>query len=121
MDSLLRHFGQLLRRLLRKGDLAIHHGGGVFFIISPDTTLPQSVLAAERLRAQILSHDLGRPLVVYQGCTIYLPGEDNKDFVARARLALLEAVKAGPNKVAQRDPWGKMAPFPSRPLKLDSL
>jgi len=114
LENLLSQFGPLLRRVLRKSDTVVHHGSGVFFIISPGTTLPQAVLAAERLCTMLSSHDfgLGHPLTLYLGCTIYRTGEDAKEFTVRARLALMDAVNMGPNQIGQRDPWGKIAGFP---------
>jgi len=114
-DDLLRQLGQVLRRYLRKSDAAVHYGGGVFFIVAPGTTLPQSIMAAERLITLFKEYDfgLGRPVRPYLGCTIYRPGEETREFVVRARQALLDAVKTGPNTIGQRDPSGKTAAGPA--------
>jgi diguanylate cyclase (GGDEF)-like protein len=105
-DDLLRKIGHLLRRSLRKSDAAVYYGGGVFFIVAPGTTLQQSIMAAERLITLFRGHDfgLGRHLSLYLGCTSYQPGEEPKEFIVRARQALMDAVKDGPNKVGQRAP-----------------
>ena len=110
-DDLLRQFGHVLRRFLRKSDTAVHYGGGVFFIVAPGTSLPQAIMAAERLAALFKDYDfgLGRPVSPYLGCTSYRPGEETREFVVRARQALLDTVKTGPNTVGQRDPLGKPA------------
>jgi len=105
-NDLLLQLGQMLRRFLRKSDAAVHYGGGMFFIVAPGTTLPQAILAAERLIVLLKGHDfgLGRPLSPYLGCTSYRPGEEAMEFIVRARQALLDAVKTGPHTVGQRDP-----------------
>jgi diguanylate cyclase (GGDEF)-like protein len=105
-EALLRQIGHLLRRSLRKSDAAVHYGGGVFFIVAPGTTLQQSVMAAERLITLFKGHDFGggRHLNLYLGCTSYQPGEEAKEFIVRARQALMDAVQAGPNSVGQRAP-----------------
>jgi diguanylate cyclase (GGDEF)-like protein len=105
-EELLRQVGHLLRRSLRKSDAAVHYGGGVFFIVAPGTTLQQSIMAAERLISLFKGYDfrIGRPLNLYLGCTSYQPGEEAKELIVRARQALMDAVKAGPNKVGQRAP-----------------
>jgi len=105
-DRFLRQIGHVLRQSLRKSDSAVHYGGGVFFIVAPGTTLPQAILAAERLMKLFQGHDFGsgRPLNLYMGCTAYRLGEEAREFVVRARQALLEAVKTGPNTVGQLEP-----------------
>jgi diguanylate cyclase (GGDEF)-like protein len=105
-EELLRQIGHLLRRSLRKSDAAVHYGGGVFFIVAPGTTLQQSIMAAERLISLFKGYDfgIGRHLNLYLGCTSYQPGEEAKELIVRARQALMDAVKAGPNKVGQRAP-----------------
>ena len=108
-NDLLRQLGQILRRFLRKSDAAAHCGGGVFFIVATGTALPQAIMAAERLNAIFKGYDfgLGRPVRPYMGCTSYRPGEEPGVFVARARQALLDAVRSGPDTVGQRDPLEK--------------
>ena len=110
-DDLLRQFGHVLRRSLRKSDAAVHYGGGVFFVVAPSTTMPQSVMAAERLIALFRSYDfgLGQPLNLFMGCAVYQPGEEPQAFVDRTRQAHMDALKAGPNKIGQRPPWGRAA------------
>ena len=113
-DQALRQLGRILRHSLRKSDAAVRYGGGEFAVIAPGTSLPQSFLAAERLCALIAAADFGSGgrLTVSLGCTIYRPGENYKEFIARAVLALQDAQKAGQNQVRQRDPWGKLAALP---------
>jgi diguanylate cyclase (GGDEF)-like protein len=112
-DQVLRQLGQILRHSLRKSDAALRYGNEEFSVIAPGTSLSQSLLAAERLRELIAGHDFGlsRRVTISLGCTVYRPGEDYKEFISRARLALQDAKKSGRNKVSQRDPWGKIANF----------
>lgn len=106
-DSVLTQFGDLLRRSLRKNDAPVRYGGEEFAIIAPNTSLPQSVQVAEKVRRKVEEHDfgIGRRLTVSIGCTIYRPGEDSRDFIARADMALYDAKHAGKNTVCLRDPW----------------
>ncbi|MGL4209585.1 MAG: GGDEF domain-containing protein, partial [Candidatus Adiutrix sp.] len=100
--------GEILRNSLRKNDAAVRYSGEEFMVIAPNTSLKQSVYVAEKLRKIIETHDfaLARTITASIGCTIYRPGEDCRDFIARAKSALLDAKQSGKNTVCQRDPWG---------------
>lgn len=106
-DSVLTQIGGLLRRSLRKNDAPAHYGGEKFAVIAPNTTLPQSGQVAEKLRAIVANHDFGtgRQVTISIGATIYRPGEDSRDFISRADLALYDAKHGGQNTVCLRDPW----------------
>jgi len=110
-DSILIQIGEILRRSLRKNDAPVRYGGEEFAVIAPNTSLPQSLLVAEKLRSKVASHDFGinRQVTISIGCTIYRPGEDAKDFIDRADMALYDAKHAGKNTVCQRDPWTERA------------
>ncbi len=106
-DSVLTQIGELLRRSLRKNDAPVRYGGEEFAVIAPNTSLPQSLQVAEKLRRIVAEHDfgIGRQVTISIGCTIYRPGEDSREFISRADLALYDAKHAGKNTVCQRDPW----------------
>ena len=114
-DSVLTQIGELLRRSLRKNDAPVRYGGEEFAIIAPNTSLPQSLQVAEKVRRKVAEHDfgIGRQLTVSIGCTIYRPGEDSRDFISRADMALYDAKHSGKNTVCQRDPW--MPDLPPNP------
>ena len=114
-DSILSQLGELLRRSLRKNDAPVRYGGEEFAVIAPNTSLPQSLLVAEKLRRMVAGHDfgIGRQVTISIGCTIYRPGEDSRELIARADLALYDAKHAGKNTVCQRDPWSANLPDPS--------
>lgn len=106
-DSVLTQIGELLRKSLRKNDAPVRYGGEEFAVIAPNTSLPQSLQVAEKLRRIIADYDFGinRKVTISVGCTIYRPGEDSREFISRADLALYDAKHAGKNAVRQRDPW----------------
>lgn len=106
-DSVLTQIGELLRKSLRKNDAPVRYGGEEFAVIAPNTSLAQSLQLASKIRRIVADHDFGidRRVTVSVGCTIYRPGEDSREFIARADLALYDAKRAGKNTVCQRDPW----------------
>lgn len=106
-DSILTQLGDIMRRSLRKNDAPVRYGGEEFAVIAPNTSLPQSMLVAEKLRSFVADNDfgIGRQVTISIGTTIYRPGEGSKDFIARADAALYDAKRAGKNTVCQRDPW----------------
>ncbi|MDR1045305.1 MAG: GGDEF domain-containing protein [Candidatus Adiutrix sp.] len=106
-DSILTQIGEILRRSLRKNDAPVRYGGEEFAIIAPNTSLSQSMQVAEKIRRLVAEHDFGieRRVTASIGCTIYRPGEDSREFISRADLALYDAKHAGKNTVRQRDPW----------------
>jgi len=118
-DSILSQMGELLRRSLRKNDAPVRYGGEEFAVIAPNTSLPQSLLVAEKLRRMVAGHDFGidRQVTISIGCTIYRPGEDSRELISRADQALYDAKHAGKNTVCQRDPWSANLPDPSTEQK----
>lgn len=106
-DSVLSQVGDILRRSLRKNDAPVRYGGEEFAIIAPSTSLSQSLQVGEKVRRKIAEHEfgIGRQVTASIGCTIYRPGEDSRDFIARADMALYDAKRLGKNTVCQRDPW----------------
>ena len=118
-DSILSQMGELLRRSLRKNDAPVRYGGEEFAVIAPNTSLPQSLLVAEKLRRMVAGHDFGidRQVTISIGCTIYRPGEDSRELISRADQALYDAKYAGKNTVCQRDPWSANLPDPSTEQK----
>lgn len=106
-DSVLSQIGDLMRHSLRKNDVPVRYSGERFALIAPNTSFSQSLIVGEKLRRYVAEHDFGinRPVTVSIGCTIYRPGEDSREFIARAETALAEAKRSGQNTVRQRDPW----------------
>ncbi|MDR0882896.1 MAG: GGDEF domain-containing protein [Candidatus Adiutrix sp.] len=106
-DSVLTQIGDVLRNSLRKNDAAVRYGGEEFVVIAPNTSLPQSLQVAEKLRRFVAGRDFGidRQVTISIGCTIYRPGEDSREFIARSDAALYDAKHSGKNAVCQRNPW----------------
>ena len=117
-DSVLTQLGDILRHCLRKNDAPVRYGGEEFAVITPNTSLPQSMLVAEKIRSIVAGYDFGinRQVTISIGSTIYRPGEDSKEFIARADAALYDAKRAGKNIVCQRDPWALSLELGDKPL-----
>lgn len=105
-DRVLQHVAELLRATVRDVDLPARMGGEEFVVLLPETTLPQAVEAAERIRRTLESRAViwnGRPLRVTASlgvsacpdCTA-VPAE----VLAQADAALYRAKDAGRNQVA---------------------
>lgn len=104
-DDVLRGVGLLLQENARPNDLASRSGGEEFGLVV-DTDSEQALLVfAERLRAAVESAPFGTragpiPTTVSIGAAIAHSGEETPESVwDRADLALLEAKRAGRNRV----------------------
>ncbi len=49
-DSLLREFGRVLRKHLRKSDISCRYGGDEFFLVMPDSSIEDTQLRVEEIR-----------------------------------------------------------------------
>ena len=50
-DLILKHVGEMLRRLLRQGDVACRFGGEELILLLPGISIAEALAAAERIRA----------------------------------------------------------------------
>ena len=114
-DQVLMHLAKLLRgNLLRKDDMAGRLGGEEFAVLLPDTTVPEGLGIAERLRAaleqsQILS-DTGQTIRVTMSVGACTVGTHSGSTLASADAALYEAKNSGRNRVVQAPASGTAAP-----------
>ncbi|MBF9033898.1 diguanylate cyclase [Rhodobacterales bacterium HKCCE2091] len=100
-DLVLSAVAELLRSILREGELVARFGGEEFVVLLPDLTLDQATDVAERIRAsaeQRLATRLG-PVTISAGVATM---DENRDFAAAltaADRAVYCAKRAGRNRV----------------------
>jgi diguanylate cyclase (GGDEF)-like protein len=104
-DQALRRLGDLLRRQVRRGDLAARFGGEEFTLVMADCALPDAAARAEGLRALIAADAAGwpHPLTVSIGVAELphdTPAVDaGSALIRHADEALYEAKQSGRNRV----------------------
>lgn len=106
-DSILIEFAKRLRRNVRGVNLACRMSGDCFLVVLPDMSLARASQVAERLRSQIAAEPFvnertGRIRLTASVGIAQLCGEqDNAQaLLKRARTALGNANRRGPNRVA---------------------
>ena len=105
-DNVLRHLAVLMKKGLRKVDIAGRVGGEEFAIILPGADLPAAEVFAERLRKKVAGtpmaqEDRAIPLTVSIGVTGMKASDTSADdALVRADRALYRAKERGRNKVA---------------------
>ncbi len=105
-DTVLREVGGLLKATLRDIDVAARYGGEEFAIILPGTDRHGGVLAAERIRQVIASHNFGGNSDLPQQVTVSIgvasfpeDSEGREDIIGKADAAMYLAKRFGRNQV----------------------
>ncbi len=104
-DQVLRRLGQVLKRCMRKTDLAYRYGGEEFTILLPMTTYADSTVIAERIRVELkkesFSPKAGKDvhMTVSIGAAQFKLQEDMRDFVNRVDQFMYQAKKNGKDRV----------------------
>ncbi|MBT8128623.1 MAG: GGDEF domain-containing protein [Gammaproteobacteria bacterium] len=105
-DRVLATIGESIRKPLRPNDLVARYGGEEFSVLLPETSLPNAVAIAERLRARINEIDPGTindqqlpGVSVSIGVAEFKPGDSLENLIAAADAAMYEAKHAGRNCV----------------------
>jgi diguanylate cyclase (GGDEF)-like protein/PAS domain S-box-containing protein len=101
-DDLLRELAGLIKGLVRRSDTAFRYGGEEFMLILPETSRPDALVLAERLRQAVQEHafvvregiPLGRITISIGVATYPEDARDVEGLVNAADMALLEAKKA---------------------------
>ena len=103
-DAVLRYFAESASRALRVSDQFGRYGGEEFMLLMPQTTLPEAMKGAERLRqyCESLRYPVDDNLCVTLsiGIAQYRIGEDVEETLKRADRALYRAKGEGRNRVA---------------------
>jgi diguanylate cyclase (GGDEF)-like protein len=96
-DRILQDLAQLLKPVLREGDLLARFGGEEFVILMPRTPLRSACSLAERVRQRV-EEKLDTTISI--GVAANIPGESSTDLLSRADAALYNAKQEGRNCVS---------------------
>jgi diguanylate cyclase (GGDEF)-like protein len=99
-DEFLEILGKILKKQIRKSDIASRFGGEEFFILLPETKLRKAKKFAKRLQKAINSNRILKKhnVTVSGGITQYKKGDTRKKLKKRVNKALYQAKKNGRNK-----------------------
>ncbi|MDZ4226600.1 MAG: GGDEF domain-containing protein [Candidatus Pacearchaeota archaeon] len=99
-DEFLKRLADILKKQLRKTDIAARFGGEEFFIILPQTSFAKSKNMTLRLRNAIKSDSVLKKygITVSGGLTCYAKGDTKKKIKERADKALYKAKQTGRDK-----------------------
>ena len=96
-DELLGHLAKIIKRQIRKSDVAARFGGEEFFVLLPGTNLEKAKKIISRLRDAIKSDKILKKydVTVSGGLTEFKKRDTKKMFKQRADKALYKAKRAG--------------------------
>jgi diguanylate cyclase (GGDEF)-like protein len=99
-DELLKTLANVLKKQVRRSDIAARFGGEEFAILLPETSLRQAIRFASRLGKAIHTNSTLKRhhLTVSGGVTQYKKGDSKRRFKDRADKALYHAKKTGRDK-----------------------
>ena len=99
-DGFLKRLALVLKKQLRKSDIASRFGGEEFFILLPQTNLEKAKKITSRLRNAINTDSVLKKygITVSGGLTCYKSPETKKSFMKRTDSALYKAKHTGRNK-----------------------
>jgi diguanylate cyclase (GGDEF)-like protein/PAS domain S-box-containing protein len=109
-DKLLTTFGDFIRTIIRKEDIACRWGGEEFFLILPGVSLNTALEKAEEIRSgtrqlQVLNGQPHLPVTISLGIAVYPEhGSTTNELIVAADKAMYRAKKRGRDRVitAQR-------------------
>ena len=108
-DRALRVFAQTLRTSLRNHDIVSRQGGEEFAVVLPTCTIADASVALEKVRSHLLDAIRGAGLPAFTvsfGIVEAAEAEDLTEVLARADAALLQAKRAGRDRVVVHDRHG---------------
>ncbi|MEI7671031.1 MAG: GGDEF domain-containing protein [Deltaproteobacteria bacterium] len=104
-DQVLMRLGQVVRRCLRRTDLAYRYGGEEFTIILPSTTSVDGAVTAERIRTEFKKETFSPApyrdvhVTMSIGLAQYRPLEEMKAFVQRVDQLMYQGKRSGKDSV----------------------
>ena len=99
-DKVLRTVAGIIRKNLRKSDIAVRYGGEEFLVVLPHTDLRRAAVVAERIRKAIEETKIDKVQVTVSiGVADNSLVENFKDLIQKADSALYKAKRTGKNKV----------------------
>lgn len=103
-DDVLVTLARLLANHLRQADVVTRYGGEEFVIVSPETSLPEAMAVAEKLRQAVEGypwHKLAANLAVTISCGLacHQPGLTRNELLKLADQELYRAKRSGRNRV----------------------
>lgn len=100
-DDVLKELAFLVQAGIRKSDIFARYGGEEFMILCTETTLPQAMYLAEKIRALIQNNkfSIHTTITCSFGVTQYQEPESKKDFITRVDKLLYKAKQNGKNRV----------------------
>ena len=107
-DKVLQAVAGQLKKSIRKTDFVARYGGEEFMLIMPETTLEQSIIAAEKIRQQIADMKFStirsdQPVTVSIGAANLRLGTTLEQMIELADQALYQAKEKGRNRVELAD------------------
>jgi diguanylate cyclase (GGDEF)-like protein len=104
-DYVLKETAELLKKSLRKSDVAARYGGEEFAVLLPETPQEGAFILAERIREKLAStcFNYGEQAIYVTmsiGIAAYSPKTDssNADLIKKADTALYRAKEGGRNR-----------------------
>jgi diguanylate cyclase (GGDEF)-like protein len=104
-DQMIRRVADAIRASLREYDVPARFGGDEFVVLMPETTLPEAMAVAERIRREVASivlksGDGSVPASVSIGAALFPEhGRTASDLLAAADRAVYQAKALGRNRV----------------------
>ncbi len=99
-DEILKRLAQVIKKQIRKSDIAARFGGEEFFILLTGTDLKKAKKLSTRLKNSIHSDSMLKKykVTVSAGVAQFIKTDSKKTFKQRADKALYEAKKTGRDK-----------------------
>ncbi|WP_164985341.1 GGDEF domain-containing protein [Ammoniphilus sp. CFH 90114] len=118
-DQVLTHVSSILSSCIRSSDIVTRYGGEEFIILSPYTTLQQSLMIAERIREQVEANpfyygDIRIPITISLGVAEYSINHDANtlpELIQLSDKALYQAKENGRNQTRPYDENGAAYAF----------
>ncbi len=100
-DELLKKLARVIKKQIRKSDIAARFGGEEFFIILPETSLKKAKKLADRLKKSVKSDKTLKKygINISGGLTEFKKGDTKRSFKQRADKALYKAKKSGRDRI----------------------